>query len=298
MLAGEARIGLDAALHLLPESAAATTNIRRYLTLSEQIADRPREEPHDAQLGNEATREVGVSTDERPSGHPQEGEETSRARSVAERLQQSVDLSLEAGRLDEAVTAQRRVVESFEQDLGDDAPVTLDAMTKLAGILVPIGQLEEAGLLYQHVVDSYRRLAQAQSDPFISKLAGSLVQLSACLQNLGRYAEALPAAEEAVTTFRQLANEQPDQFGPVLIALLDNLADILTALNYFLISPPSFPCLHSSLWRASDASPPDRVLTPFANRRSRCDTIVCQGLTQSNSTNWCGASRTARRAMA
>ena len=69
-------------------------------------------------------------------------------------------------------------------------------------------------------------LRRAEGD--ISKIAGSLTNLSIHLSDLGRREEALEMIEEAVSIYRKLAADRPDAFRPDLALSLTNFSNHLS----------------------------------------------------------------------
>jgi tetratricopeptide (TPR) repeat protein len=81
-----------------------------------------------------------------------------------------------------------------------------------------------AAILTSQQVTQYRADKADQEPDAVSRLAGSLNNLSVRLGDLGRREEALAAIEEAAQVYRELAAGRPDAFRPDLAHSLNNLS--------------------------------------------------------------------------
>ncbi|MFG1954829.1 tetratricopeptide repeat protein [Micromonospora sp. NPDC048830] len=97
--------------------------------------------------------------------------------------------------------------------------------------LANAGRQEEALAPAQEAVTIHRRLAEANPDTHLPRLAGSLNNLANYLSELGRREEALAPAQEAVTIHRRLAEANPDTHLPRLAMSLDTLGNVLSKLG-------------------------------------------------------------------
>lgn len=97
--------------------------------------------------------------------------------------------------------------------------------------LINLGHREEALTATQEAVNTYRTLAQRNSNVFLPNLATCLNNLGNMLSELGRREEALTTAQEAVARRRTLAQRNPDAFLPDLATSLNNLGNILNDLG-------------------------------------------------------------------
>ena len=146
--------------------------------------------------------------------------------------------------LDELLTAALpRIVDlaitSDPAELADLASLALQ-LAPQPGLAAPLAdQMPEysvrlaalAATLTSQQVTRYRADALGEEPDAVSRLAGSLNNLSNRLADLGRREEALAAIEQAVTIRRQLAEARPDAFLPDLATSLNNLSNRLADLG-------------------------------------------------------------------
>lgn len=139
------------------------------------------------------------------------------------------------GRLDEALSAMREVVEirrSLAASGGDGPRSELaGALSNLAGCLSALGKRDEALAAVDEAVDIDRGLAAAKPEAFRPQLATSLGGLSICLQGLGRYEQAKAAGRAEVKLRRVLATADPESSKPDLARSLSNYSRCLSMLG-------------------------------------------------------------------
>ncbi|WP_272591558.1 tetratricopeptide repeat protein [Streptomyces sp. M92] len=141
----------------------------------------------------------------------------------------------EAGRLDEALTAEQEAVEIYQR-LATSNPAAYHpglarSLSNLGTLLSKVGRRSEALTATEEAVVIRRRLATSNPAAYQPNLAHSLSNLGVWLLEVGRRSEALTATEEAVVIRRRLATSNPAAYQPDLAHSLSNLGNLLSEVG-------------------------------------------------------------------
>ncbi|WP_371779139.1 tetratricopeptide repeat protein [Streptosporangium subroseum] len=122
----------------------------------------------------------------------------------------------------------RRILDELPSSHSPERARWLDT---LGVTLSQLGSLDEALLVAQEAVATYRELTQSHRDMQFPRLASSLSNLGATLSALKRLDEALTVTQEAVEVTRELMRDYPDEFRPQLALALTNLGVAFSRLE-------------------------------------------------------------------
>ncbi|MGW2092271.1 tetratricopeptide repeat protein [Promicromonospora sukumoe] len=120
------------------------------------------------------------------------------------------------GRLNEAMPALERAVNTYDRLVQDDAaryePALAAALNDFGTTVAELGQHDHALAVVQRAVKIWEQLAQADTERHEPGLAIALSTLSIRLSTLRRMDLAVAASQRAVDTFQRLARADPDRY--------------------------------------------------------------------------------------
>jgi serine/threonine protein kinase len=169
--------------------------------------------------------------------------EADRRRDEAEKLRQlfadtlgsiseSGDLLQAKGRLDEAESMHREVLEGRRRVLGADHPDTLASVNNMGAVLQAQGKLKDAEVLYKEALDEGRRVYGEEHPHTIALLSN----YAGVLRSMGRFAEAEPLYRQALEQHRRVWGEEH----PNTIMSLNNYAHVLQMFGRSVEAEPLF----------------------------------------------------------
>ena len=130
-----------------------------------------------------------------------------------------------AGRHDEALTINRKLVTLSRQDHGQQSPQTATALNNLAGTLRSLALYVQAEPLYREALE-INRASLGDRHPAV---ATGFSNLASLLQAMGRYDQAEPLYRQALETGRAMLG---DRHSAIAIRL-NNLASLLQATRRY-----------------------------------------------------------------
>jgi serine/threonine-protein kinase len=119
------------------------------------------------------------------------------------------------GQLDEAVPYMEEALAIYRRELGPDNPLTLTALSNLAGMYKRQGRMEEAERCYREAIAGQRRVLDDDHLVVINEVNDFAV----FLRNQGRYAEAERLFRENVARGRRRPEPHPEGLGIPLAGL-------------------------------------------------------------------------------